>query len=208
VRGSFAYGDFHFGTSSGRSLSDLDLLHECGEEERHQRARRVERRLLARYGIRLRVSVQPDDHHAGLSTADGRFLAIGEYLRHHFEYANDSARRSYLLAKTALSLLRTAADERYPAIASAINTAESRLALSVKLGHAGTFSRDEAFTLLCTQRGEGDEARCMRQFLGARLTVDAYRAYLIELRTRTKIDPWLKNLMWQLISDAMPWGTG
>ena len=168
----------------------------------------MEHRLLVRYGIRLRVSVQPADHFTSLSTADGRFLAIGEYLRHHFEYADDSARTSYLLAKTGLSLLRTAADERYSAIASAVNTAEARLALWVKLGHTRAFSRDEAFTLLCTQRGEGDEARCMRQLLDARLTADAYRAYLTELRTRTKIDPWLKNLMWQLISDAMPGGTG
>lgn len=204
MRGSFAHDDFHLCISSRQSFSDLDLLYACSEEERHRRARHVEHKLLAEQGITVRVSVQPADHHAMLSTADGRFLAIGEYLRHYFEYVNDDVRASYLRAKTALSLLRMTANERYSAIASAVNTTESHRALSVKLGHARTFNRDDAITLLSVERGEANEARYMRQLLNVHPTRDVYRAYLEDLRTRTEVDSWLKSLFWKLISDAMP----
>lgn len=202
LRGSFAYGDFHYDTKDNRTLSDLDLLYPCSEVERHRKAQAVQSRLQER-GIRVRVSVQPANHHAALTLADSRYVVIGEYLRHCYEVRTDVAASSYLRAKTALGIVRRLPDERYSDTAAAMNTAASRLALDVKVGMRQNFSARDAADVIRDARIHAPEISLMLELLADDPPgPDAYAYYVNDLDRRPSISPWLRELMTRLVLAA------
>jgi len=204
VRGSFAHDDFHLDSDSGVSLSDLDLIYRCTEDERHRRARDVETALQESHGIELRVSVQPDDHHSPLSPEDASYLVLGEYLRHYYEWRNDPWKMSYLLAKTTLGILRSTPSERYLTVATAINTRDARVAAAVKTGSARDFGRDNARRLLKVGMGRNSEAWRLLSVLDLEPSPDTYLEYVADLEKRESVHPWMRALMTRLLINAMP----
>lgn len=204
IRGSWRWNDFHMTTRCPVvSYSDLDLvLDGCGEQDRHRRAAVVRRAVLLATGHDIRVSVQPKDHHAALTLPDSRFLVLGEYLRHGREHPAGSPKRDYLLAKSALGLLRARPEERYPQIASRLGTPYAAAAAAVKLGDRSALGAHTTQALLSTGVGIPEAALLIRLAPADTIDTQVYDDWLDDLASRQSIPPWLGSLMRSLVAAA------
>ena len=198
VRGSFGHGDFHLLGDNWISFSDLDLLYPgVREPERFHCARQVQKQVATQCDLQVRVSVQPADMYTRLSPSDSRYLSIGEYLRHRFEYSGDLLRSSYLLAKTTLSVLRQSADERYRETARRLGSPTAMLALHIKLGKEASFDISEAQELLA--RGPSEATEFLEMLENNSSPAEVQRKYLDELALRTEVPIWLRTLVASLV---------
>lgn len=204
LRGSFSHDDFHLAAAGTMTMSDVDLVVEdMGKGKRDHLTAQIAEAIRAATGLSMPVSAHPRDTFRPLSRPDASFLAIGEFLRHIDECAQDSVRRSFIYAKICLLILRERQQERYVETAMRISTQEAKLAARVKLGIAEDFPLGSAVTLLKTSPSA--EANLFAEQCVNRYPDGQFREwYVRSLRARRTIDSWLRNYVANKIMGRRP----
>lgn len=199
--GSFHHGDFHLYENMELSLSDVDLVAVgASSKERYVVADQVRSEIERHAGLSLRVSVHPEHDLSRLTSSDGRFLAIGEYLR--YAVSSDPKYKNFLLAKVTLLLLRDDRSERYASVAYRLNKPEADLALQIKLGLSDEPFASSAVNLLLGS--SHPEPRIFAErFLSPDTTVERIYEYAGELRLRSGISKWLRNYVASSVERAV-----